>query len=132
MVTFKYSDSVQVLLEKFPEFKDSNEYLIVQDELDLPYGIYFAFMKTILQEIKSPAKDTQIIKRFVDFVNESFADDETDPESLNLMQIEFFENLTSSKDLIEFARKNFIGKALEMFEFTSKHFGVEAAESRSK
>lgn len=47
------------------------------------------------------------------------------------MQIEFFENLTTSKEQIELARKNFIGKALEMFEFTNKHFGVEAAESRS-
>jgi hypothetical protein len=128
METLKFENSIEILYGKFPEFKESEQFKLMTISEDLPYVVYSWFYGFIIKNLRNDF----VVKKFISFINESFNDPTVDPELLNLMQIEFFENLTSSKDLIEFARKNFIGKALEMFEFTSKHFGVEAAESCSK
>ncbi len=94
--------------------------------------VYSWFYEYIINKITRNLRNDSEVNNFIFFINELFNDLNIDPELLNLMQIEFFENLTTSKELIEFARKNFKGKALEMFNFTSKHFGVEATESRAK
>lgn len=128
MNTLKYENIIDITLERFPEFRDSEEFKNMTLDADLPYIFYGWFKEFIMKKLETNGESDPIIRKLVAFINESFNDSNADPESLNLLQIELFEPLPISKENMIFARKNFTGKALEAFEFTCKHYGIEAAE----
>ena len=132
MQNVNYQNIIEVTLNSFPEFKESKQFKEIMEEVDisLPYIFFGYFNEFIIDHLTSEKhRGSPIIQRFVIFVNELFADTNSDPKVLNLIQIEIFELLAESKELIEFARKNLVGKALDTFEFTSRHYGVEASVS---
>ena len=119
MSTLKYKDSVSKLLELFPEFKDTDGYEMIKDELYLAYIVFTQFMDYIVNILENDGENNQIILRFVNFVNETLNDPEIDPDTKDLFQIEFFEKLTLPESRVQFAKKNFTGKALEQFNLVN-------------
>ncbi|MFH1947122.1 MAG: hypothetical protein ABIJ23_03145 [Candidatus Magasanikbacteria bacterium] len=126
--TLQYAKMIDVLLEKFPEFKDSEKFKILDDIDNLPYMVYGGFLDYIMEKLQSSGENDQTVKKFIVFINESFANLNADPSALELLQVALFEPLPISKENMIFARKNFTGKALEAFEQTSKYYGIESSK----
>lgn len=120
MNTFKYEDIINITLERFPEFKDSEEFKRAESDLELPHVVYGWFMDFLKRIISENGFNDPIIKKFIVFTNEIFEDSNSDPKSLDLFYVEIFEGFYELKELFNFARNNFIGKVLSGFELTGK------------
>lgn len=119
MRTYNYEDIINITLERFPEFRESEEFKNAQADMELPHVVYGWFMEFIKRNIQNGGNDP-IISKFILFTNEIFEDLDTDPKSLDLFYVEIFEGFCESQELRNFARNNFTNKALIGFELTSK------------
>ena len=131
MINFRYENIINITLERFPEFRDSQEFKNLTLDADLPYIFYGWFKQFIFKKLENYGEKDLIIVKFISFINELFNDPNADQKSLSLVKIELLEPLRIPGRNVKFARKNFSGKALEAFELALKS-RVEACKKYSQ
>ncbi len=121
-----YKDVVKVLLDRFPEFMESDDYY--SDELDIPYVIWGGFGRFVTNYMRRlPADrldDDPLVIRVFDFANELM--DSDDPDTLDIVGIELFENFCMYQKTLELARRKLKKEHLTSLEDTARDFGFKA------
>lgn len=106
MAKFKYENVIEILLERFPEFTETEDFRegVFQD---IPYSVWGAFGNYITNHIRSaPAgalEDDDLTNRVFDLANKLM--DSGDDETQTIVVIELFENFYSYSKTLELARK---------------------------
>lgn len=116
----KYKDIIQFWLKEFPEF---NVQEWNKDNLNLPHIVFADFADFLINKIEEKGRDDTIVQKTFTIINNQFNDSDPDPEVLNLLQVEIFENLSNSKFGTELAWELLSPKALEYFKNTKQYFG---------
>lgn len=100
-----YSDAVEELLKRFPEFREWEGF--DPDELDLPYCQFGDFARIATTRMRRiPAEnldDDPFVIRVFDFANDLM--DSDDDETQNLTVVEFFENFYMYQKTLELSRR---------------------------
>jgi hypothetical protein len=124
-----YSDSVTYLLKTFPEYKESKLFtsLFDEEDLKLPYIIWGTFGQWSVERLTQNGPD-DISNKIVQLVNEQFDNPESDPEFINLLKVEIFENFAQEKLSLDFMRKNLSSKARYWFERNLATTGIEGPD----
>lgn len=63
-----YNDPVKKLLEKFPEFRNSEEFKYFEDEINLPTIIFGAFRQFYIKVYQK--KDMKLVNKMSNFLEE--------------------------------------------------------------
>lgn len=103
------------LLDKFPEFKESNEFKVHLDQEGGPYEYFARFADFILKEIES-SEDSEIVKRMFDFISNVYSRENLSEEVWDLFGIELLEVFEVNEKTKNLANKYLTGKALKAFQ----------------
>ncbi len=128
MKEITYNNIVDILLQEFPEYKQSRYYNDADREF--LYASMGSFGRFIVQIIENEAHDSKFIQRFFEFINQIYNGPEINNKDgsdtlQNLLYVEIFENLAQTKLGVESARRYLQGKAKIEFESIFKFTGVE-------
>ncbi|OGW71047.1 MAG: hypothetical protein A3G49_00725 [Candidatus Sungbacteria bacterium RIFCSPLOWO2_12_FULL_41_11] len=104
--------------ELFPEFKESEEF--DETNMGIPYTFLADFGRFFMDRLRKAGETDAVVKKTFTVMNEMFNDPATDPEVINLMQIELCEILASSKKGLALATKLLSGKSLEYLNMARK------------
>jgi len=100
-----YKDVVKVLLDRFPEFMETDDY--DPDDLDLPYMLWGGFGRFITTYMRRlPAErldDDPLVARVFDLANEFM--DSDDINTNDIVVVELFENFYMYRKTLELARR---------------------------
>lgn len=110
MTSISFENMVNVLLEMFPEFRDSKDF----DERDLKrgqYAIWWRFAGYAAQRLHDNGPDDVVVSRLFSFVSEEFANPDSDRAVLDLLALEILEEFASPDKALEYARQNTKGEA---------------------
>lgn len=114
---------VEVLLEKFPEFKSSEKYYDETDR-DSPYLVLGGLSLMAFENIDGK-NDISLAERLVSLTDNILNDPNSEAELINLFVIEVFEVLTGSKTGANLAKRLLHGKSLELLDQTIKYYHTE-------
>lgn len=107
MAKFACSKVVDLLLDRFPEFKETEGFQLVRDDLELPYVVWGAFGRFITAYMRRLPADgldgDELVNRVLDFANELM--DAGDDETQNIVVIELFENFYMYRKTLELGRR---------------------------
>lgn len=107
MAKIAYSQVVDLLLDRFPEFKETEEYRWVADDLELPYAVWGAFgrrMTTYMRRLPADRVDSdEMVDRVFDFANEMM--DCGDDNTQTIVVVELFENFYMYRRTLELGRR---------------------------
>lgn len=117
MAGVAFKDVVPVLLERFPEFKETEDFKWGID-LEFSYSVWGAFGRFITNYIRRlPAdelEDDDLVTRVFDLANELMDSDDVDTHGI--VVIELFENFYSYQKTLELARRKLKQQHLEWLE----------------
>jgi hypothetical protein len=135
MKKITYENISDLLLHKFPEYKNSENY--EPENTDLNYVVFGNFAQFLLARIAEYPETDELIQRVFGFINDIY--NRTDIESSsgedtvqNLLYIELFENLAQTKQGVALARKYLKERAKDEFETVFRYTGVEEYEPSEK
>jgi hypothetical protein len=101
-----YNDVVDILLERFPEFKETEDFKWGID-LDIPYSVWGAFGRYITTYMNRLPADRieadELVNRVFDFANEML--DRGDDDTHTIVVIELFENFYTYRKTLELGRR---------------------------
>lgn len=136
MEPITYNNIVNNLVERFPDYRMSDEF--DKDSLHSQYVMFSGFGRFLTAEIEKEEQSDELTKRAFQFINEIYngptIKSDTDPQDTlqNLIYIEIFENLAQTKRGVQIARKYLIGKAKDEFETVFRYTGVEKYKPSKK
>lgn len=119
-----YGNIVNFLINRFPEFTKYDK-----ENLDIPHVILGNFADFVVLEIDKNPGDKTTLEIF-DLINNLFEESD-DIKLIDAFQIEVFENFAQSENVINFSRRNLIGKARDCFEKSVNDFGIESMRLKS-
>ena len=100
-----YQDVVKVLLDRFPEFMESQHY--IADDLEFSYAIWGGFGRFVTNHMRRiPADrldDDPFVAKVFDFTNELM--DSDDPDTQTIVVIELLEQFYMYQKTLELARR---------------------------
>lgn len=101
----------------FPEFATTE---------DLNYPYLAAFSDFFMQKIETfEGKQDQLVQRVFDIINYQFELPDADTETLNLLQVEIFENLVQTKKGIQISEQKLTSpRAVEAFKEAMRYCGT--------
>ena len=103
----EYDNIVKNLFDSVPEFRES-----YKDEVETdPYLVFGALSRFLIMNINS--NNQPLIKKVFHFINENYCT--PDIEVANLFEVQIFEVLFESEDIIKLSIGNLTGEALENF-----------------
>ncbi len=115
-----YKDVVKVLLDRFPEFMESDDYY--SDEMDIPYVIWGGFGRFVTNYMRRLPTDRldndPLVIRVFDFANELM--DSDDPETRTIVVVELLENFYMYRKTLELARRKLKKEHLTWLERQGK------------
>ena len=126
-VPLRYSDMVDVVVDRIPAFRDSDwGREVLETDRDLPYvvfGAFASFLKHLLTEV--PPTDPTVRSSF-ELLNEMAASPEQ--QVVDLAATGVFEVLTDSAHSIRAARQLLYGPAIHLFEQMIQLWGVDVTD----
>jgi len=103
------------LLEKFPEFKESDEFIKSLDQEGGSYEYFARFADFITKSIDQ-GTNTELIKNFFSFINEIYSRENFSGEVWDLLGIEILETLGAEAKYSDLANEYLEGSALKAFQ----------------
>ena len=108
MTQIAYKDVVDILLERFPEFKETEVFKwVLYDDLEFPYAVWGSFAEYAVAHIRRlPIEELdadRFVARVFDMTNELM--DRGDDETQNLIVVEMFEHFFTYAKTLELARR---------------------------
>lgn len=128
MKEITYNNIADILLEEFPEYKQSKEY--DDKDKEFQYATIGSFGRFLVKIIESELPNTELIQRVFEFINQIYngpliSNQDNSDTLQNLLYVEIFENLAQTKLGAETSRKYLQDKAKNEFETVFKYTGVE-------
>ena len=111
-----YKDVVEVLLDRFSEFKETEYYDSANSDLAyVVWGGFGRFVTTYMRNLPADRLDNDmLVARVFEFANELM--DSDDPETQNIVVVELFENFFMYRKILELARRKLKKKHLTWLE----------------
>ena len=120
-----YKDVVKVLLERFPEFKETEDFKEGVDP-DIPYSVWGAFGRFITAYLRrlpcDALDDNDLANRLFHFANELM--DTGDDETQTIVVIELFENFYMYRKTLELGRRKLKPKHVAWLEKQGEWLGT--------
>ena len=111
MAGVAYKDIVTVLLDRFPEFKETEDFKWGIDP-EIPYSVWGAFgrfITTYMRRLPADAlNNDELVNRVFDFANELM--DSGDDDTKTIVVIELFENFYMYRKTLELGRRKLKSK----------------------
>lgn len=123
MEQITYDNIIDILLEKFPEYKNSKKYFDESNK-DLQYIVLGNLSLMAFEDIDKKA-DKSLAEKLVKFTDGIMNDFVSSDELINLFQIEVFEQLVGSRTGAKLAKQLLHGKSVELLEQTMKHYNTD-------
>jgi hypothetical protein len=114
MTSISFQNIASVLLEMFPEFRDSTDFR--ERDLEFPYSMWSRFAGYAAQRLHDNGPDDPIVARLFSFVNEQFTTPDSDPAMLDLIGNEIIPEFAWPEKALEYARQNTKGDARLILE----------------
>ncbi len=113
-MNFSYINAINILMEVFPEFKESSFY--DQEDADSAYVTYSSFMKFALENIlNEPFRF-----KFFNFINFLYSIPNINSDFQDLIGIEILEKFEENEELKKIALGNLNYQALNFFKYNIK------------
>lgn len=126
MAKIAYSQVVDLLLDRFPEFKETEEYWLVADDLELPYivwGTFGRYITTYMNRLPADRVDSdEMVNQVFDFANEMM--DGGNDDTRTIVVVELFENFYSYRKTLELGRRKLKREHLKYLEAMLGYFGT--------
>lgn len=117
---------IEYLIQKFPEYTKTNTFKSYNEvELKFTYMIVSDLANYVIERLEKYGVTDPVAERLFNFINEQFNNLLSDPEVLNIIMIEIFDNFATTKEMLEFSRKNTSGKARHAVEMCLVSSGVD-------
>lgn len=132
MKTINYSEIQDIIDSTFPEYKNSSFHDV--EGRDQPYVYVGDFAHFVLDDLDNKPDSVVLAERLLKFVDEVFNNPDSSIELVNLLQIEVFENLVSTKTGAVLAKKLLHNRSLTLLDQTLTGYGTKEFENeyRSK
>ncbi len=115
MKKFTNEEMKELLLAKFPEFRESTEFKEELGDEAGSYEYYARFADFILKEINKN-KETDLAKRTFEFINDIYSSESISADVWDLFGIELLETFENDDNAKVLAEKYLKGKALEAYK----------------
>jgi hypothetical protein len=117
MEQIKYDNVINSILERFPEYQESERYY---DELnkDLPYIVLGNLALMAIGSDVGDKGDPELAKRLIKFTDEVLNNLSSEDKLTNLFQVQVLEKLVGSREGARLAKEYLHGKSLEFLEQT--------------
>lgn len=120
MSDITYENIVGVILKKFPEYKNSEEYFD-ESMKDLPYIVLGNLSLMAFENIDTNL-NISLAEKLVKFTDEIINDANSEDKLINAFQVQVFEQIVGSRTGAKLAEKLLHGKSVELLEQTLKHY----------
>lgn len=125
------TNTAEFLVIKFPDFKNSEEFKSFDNnDLKLPYIVMNGFAKYAMNLLDKNGEFDIQLKKIIDFINEEYNRSDSDPEILDLISIEIFENFAQDIKNLDFLRKYTVGKARHAVEMSLTFTGIDKPDTQ--
>lgn len=123
MEQITYDNIIDKLLEKFPEYKNSEQYY---DELnkDLHYIVLGNLCLMAFEDIDN-SRDHSMAEKLVRLADNIFNNPNSSDRLVNLFSVEVLENLVGSRTGAKLAKSLLSGKSLGFLNLTLKGYGTK-------
>lgn len=118
-----YDNIINILLEKFPEYKNSEKYFDESNK-ELTYIVLGNLCLMAFEDIDNK-RDVMLAEKLVKFADEIFNNSSSDDKLVNLFAVEVLENLTGSRTGANLAKQLLHGKSVELLEQTMKNYHTD-------
>jgi len=123
MKQITYDNVVDILLEKFPEYKNSERYFDESNK-ELQYIVLGNLSLMALEDIDKKT-DKSLAEKLIKFTDETMNNPNSGDELINLFQVEVFEQLVASRTGAILAKQLLHGKSIELLEQILKHYNTD-------
>lgn len=115
-------DIIDLIIKEFPEFKESSQFEeLSQYNKEHAYPLAAAWAGFIVHD-QMPKENIDSAVKALRFVDKIMNDPTSDPELINLLQIELFEIIVGTRKGLHLAVDNLHDHALSLLGMTMQHF----------
>ena len=114
---------IEVIIKKFPEYKNSKRYFDESNQ-ELEYIVVGNLALMAFGQIDKK-NGIGLAERLLKFTDEIMNNSSSSDEILNLFQVEVFEKLSGSRTGGRLAKQLLHGKSLELLEQTLKYYNTD-------